>query len=399
MTVPAATPLLVQHDWQVGYRHEDGDLIELFYNPALACAVQYDRMTGYFSAGVLRAAARGIDSLIANGGRMRLLVGCQPDIDETTAIMDGYDLRAQVEQKLLGTDLNPSDRETRTALELLAWMVANNVLDVKVAVPLRPDGRPERTNGIYHEMVGILTDAAKNRLCFCGSINETEAGWVINRESFDVYCSWQEQREQLRLQKHAEAFETFWSGKPHSVAVYDFPQAVRDKLLSFLPTDSNKLTTPRYIPDPEPPPFALTASEKTRIVWAFVRHAAKLTSGLRVAEATSAVTPWPHQLRTMHRFLTTWPARILIAEARPSPPASSFARPSSPARPAAYCFSRRSPSRSNGNRNSTRSLTCACRSTTAHGCSGAPYSVNRLANRQSLEPPGKASRLSSVPVH
>ena len=53
--------LLTQREWCTSYRHEDGDLIELFYNPALACAVQYDRMTGYFSADALALAARGID--------------------------------------------------------------------------------------------------------------------------------------------------------------------------------------------------------------------------------------------------------------------------------------------------------------------------------------------------
>lgn len=33
--------LLTQREWCTSYRHEDGDLIELFYNPALTCAVQY----------------------------------------------------------------------------------------------------------------------------------------------------------------------------------------------------------------------------------------------------------------------------------------------------------------------------------------------------------------------
>jgi hypothetical protein len=40
--------LLKEREWCVGYRNEDGDLIELFYNPALECAVQYDRLTGIF---------------------------------------------------------------------------------------------------------------------------------------------------------------------------------------------------------------------------------------------------------------------------------------------------------------------------------------------------------------
>lgn len=36
--------LLSNCEWRTSYRHEDGDLVELFYNPALACAVQHDLM-------------------------------------------------------------------------------------------------------------------------------------------------------------------------------------------------------------------------------------------------------------------------------------------------------------------------------------------------------------------
>ena len=46
-------PLLPAHTWETSYRHEDGDLVRLFYVPALSCAVQYDRTTGYFSADAL----------------------------------------------------------------------------------------------------------------------------------------------------------------------------------------------------------------------------------------------------------------------------------------------------------------------------------------------------------
>ena len=98
-------PLLPAHTWDTSYRHEDGDLIHLFYVPALSCAVQYDRMTGYFSADALALAARGIERLIANGGKMRLIVGCTLDSDEVQAIGEGYDLREQVEKKLAATSL------------------------------------------------------------------------------------------------------------------------------------------------------------------------------------------------------------------------------------------------------------------------------------------------------
>jgi hypothetical protein len=57
---------------------------------------------------------------------------------------------------------------------MLAWMVAQGHLDLKVAVPVDPSGRPAHAPGLYHEKVGILTDVEANRLSFSGSINDTE---------------------------------------------------------------------------------------------------------------------------------------------------------------------------------------------------------------------------------
>src|ERR1051325_4697368 len=171
--------LLIEHEWCSSYRHEDGDLIALFYNPALTCAVQYDRLTGYFSADSLALAARGIDALIANDGRMRLIVGLTLDPPEQAALAEGYDLRDQIAAKLCSVDLTPPDARAQNGLELLAWMIAQGHLDVKVAIPI---GAP----GIYHEKVGIITDSAGHRIAFSGSVNETAGGWADNREKFNV---------------------------------------------------------------------------------------------------------------------------------------------------------------------------------------------------------------------
>ncbi|MFV1964316.1 MAG: hypothetical protein ACC628_02750 [Pirellulaceae bacterium] len=163
------SPLLTETAWQTSYRHDDGNLIELFYVPALQCAVQYDRMTGYFSADALALAARGIQHLIRNGGRMRLLVGCTLDKDEIAAIEQGYDLREKAAEKLTSLPLEPPDPHARKGLESLAWMIAHKVLDVKVAVPLGPHGEPASVPGIYHEKVGVVTDRQGNRISFSGS--------------------------------------------------------------------------------------------------------------------------------------------------------------------------------------------------------------------------------------
>ncbi len=47
-----------------------------------------------------------------------------------------------------------------------------------------------------------------------------------------------------------------------------------------------------------------------KVIWS----APTLPGGERIAEATSAVTPWPHQLRAFQRMLDHWPPRLLIAD-------------------------------------------------------------------------------------
>src|ERR1035437_9423107 len=155
----AVAPLLSGREWKPAYETEDGDLVELFYNPALACAKSYDRMTGYFSANALALAARGVAGMIANAGHMRLVVGCTRNPPGVEAIRRGHDLRALVEANLVPVPLDPPDEAARQGLELLAWMIANGTLEVKVAIPMDRDGNPTPAEGIYHAKVGMIKDS------------------------------------------------------------------------------------------------------------------------------------------------------------------------------------------------------------------------------------------------
>ena len=92
--------MLNDRDWQFKYTPEDGDLVRVFYVPALQDAQRYDRLTGYFDAGALALAARGVEGLVRNDGRMRLVVGCTLDREEIDAIREGETLRDRVERRL-----------------------------------------------------------------------------------------------------------------------------------------------------------------------------------------------------------------------------------------------------------------------------------------------------------
>lgn len=329
------TVLLPSQHWNTSYRHEDGDLLKLFFIPALSRAVQYDRMTGYFTADALALAARGIDGLIAHNGKMRLIVGCTLADDEQAAMTKGYALRGKlsdeeieqaIAEKMARIDLEMPDEKARDGLSALAWMIAGNFLEIRVAVPLDPStGQPVNAPGIYHEKVGVITDAEGNKISFSGSINETRGGWVNNRESFHVHCSWEGGREWKHVEDNVEAFDRQWHNKTVSVRTVAFPEAARQKLLAYLPKDDRFVAPPvvsmddtvssdYQVPPPETnekPVQRLLPEEFHEIVWSFVEAAARLENGIRVGEVTSTVKPWPHQMQSFIRMYKGWPFRLL----------------------------------------------------------------------------------------
>ncbi len=173
--------LLPDHNWRLKYTPDDGDLVRLFYVPALEAAKRYHRSTGYFTANALTLAARGIEGLVRNNGEMKLVVGCTLGPDEVAAIEKGLQLREAVEQHLTAFPLAPGNQEASDALELLAWMVGKGILEVKVAVPCDLNRKPITSDGIFHEKVGIVEDKAGYRIAWNGSLNETENGLAAKR--------------------------------------------------------------------------------------------------------------------------------------------------------------------------------------------------------------------------
>ncbi len=302
--------MLTDHAWKLKYTPEVGNLIRAFYVPALEDAQRYDRLTGYFNAGALALASRGIEGLVRNDGHMRLIVGCTLGTPEIEAIGHGQTLRDQVERHLLDLPLAPPDNAATDALELLAWMIARGHLDVKVAVPCDVKRQPVDNPAIFHEKAGIIEDRSGNKIAWTGSLNETPAGWQSNWESIQVFTSWGP--EPGRVTGEEQNFERLWADRSPRAIVLDVPEAVRQDLLRFLPEEG---PPSRLKPKPQPELPPSWPSDRARLVWTFIRNAPRLPNGgARVGEATSAVAPWPHQFRAFERLYAHWPPKLLIAD-------------------------------------------------------------------------------------
>lgn len=315
--------ILPDRDWLPHYTPDYGNLVQDFYVPALECATRYDRTTGYFTASALALAMRGLEGLILNGGHMRLLIGCTLSDAEVEAIEKGESLRDTVEAQLVSMPLIPPDRAAEEALELLSWMIAKGYLEVKVSVPCNAARKPIPGEGLFHAKAGIIEDKSGNRLAFNGSINETNAGWRHNYETFHAYTSWGDGESHVNAEERE--FQALWNDRSKHVLVLEVPAAKKDELLGFLPKDDRPARLVRMERDTAPASgedgtdeadtFEANAHDTRREVWSFLRTAPQLPEiGERVGEATSAITPWPHQVRAFERMYHQWPPRLLIAD-------------------------------------------------------------------------------------
>ena len=219
------------------YRSDDADIIAEFYIPCLSRATLYRRAVGYFTSNSIHAAMRGIANFIENDGRMQLIASPQFSREDIDAIEKGYRDKEELAHKRINESIPDKlpDGAGKTQWECLAWMVSTGKLDIKVAL-----SHTLVSAGIYHEKLGIFSDASGNYVAFSGSANETSGGLVSNFETIDVFTSW---RDPSRAQRKLENFERLWSNKTKKVEIMEFPEACRNKILKL---------TPAFAPKPHP---------------------------------------------------------------------------------------------------------------------------------------------------
>jgi hypothetical protein len=131
------------------------DLTKDLFAPLLARAARYDRGVGFFSSGWLRINAQGLAAFAQNGGSARWITSPILSSEDWKAMLKGS--RARRDSVLYQTlEHNIADlaRTLETAtLPALAWMIADKVIDFRLAVPAN------ELTGEFHAKFGIFTDA------------------------------------------------------------------------------------------------------------------------------------------------------------------------------------------------------------------------------------------------
>ncbi|MHB1125575.1 MAG: helicase-related protein [Bacillota bacterium] len=314
---------LRSHRWLLSYRTSSTiidsrpvNMLHDFYLPVLRLAMRYDRVAGYFRSSSLAAASQGFSAFVGREGKMRLIVGADLEPEDVKAILAGDSQR--LAEKLNGEldHLHSWPEGVRNGVTLLAWMVANGYLEVRVAFRIhRETGDPlpmdAVDDGYVHEKWFVLADEFNNRIYGAGTLNESKTALVLNAENIDVHCDWWGETDRRRVDDASGAFENLWMGQVPHMPVFTLPEAVRRRLIKM----ADGINRPLEVDGTDAahgvvePPSALE-----RLRFAVLRDAPKMPGGRFVGMETAPVAPWPHQAVVAHRLIETWPYSYLLCD-------------------------------------------------------------------------------------
>lgn len=206
---------------------DNSDIVKEFYNPVLSVAIEYDRVSAYFSSKALAAYAKGLSGLINNGGKMRLIVSLEISEDDFYSIKAGYALRNELKDNIIKSLEDSLTPEEEINYYNLAHLIAMGHVDVKIGFTKR---------GIFHSKFGLCKDSDGNVIYFTGSNNETEAAIEANYEAFDLTASWLCSDFDIQKLYRAESeFNKLWNSTDSDSIVYvkEINEIIKKKIIQF----------------------------------------------------------------------------------------------------------------------------------------------------------------------
>lgn len=187
--------------------------------------MRYDRAVGFFSSSFYTLVGVPIAEFALAGGKFRLVCSPRLATGDIAAIEAGYEQRAAGDAILRELEEHLEDPASAAAARLLATLVAYGAVEIRLAF------RPAGGDGLFHDKVGIFTDADGERVTFTGSANDSWAAWSgrANHEYFHAFASWRE-GDADRVADDVDYFDSLWAGAEPDLIVLDFPDVARSRL-------------------------------------------------------------------------------------------------------------------------------------------------------------------------
>jgi superfamily II DNA or RNA helicase len=210
------------------------DTVDEVFIPALRCSTNYDRITGDFSSSVLSVLAPGLRDFVNRGGKIRLMLGLRLFDEDLKAIKEGE--KNQVIRKQIDWE-GLQEGQPEEVLEALSWLIANDVLEIKVGAVTDHLGNIRSTDyGQWHQKIAIFSDDEGNTVAMAGSPNASFKALRRNRESLAPNSNWEGGPGEPRATREiSREFESLWKDDADGTAVMNIPDALREDILETLP--------------------------------------------------------------------------------------------------------------------------------------------------------------------
>lgn len=234
--------LLTDFEFKSAYHKLNDNVAKEFFMPCMRNSVLYKRISGYFGSTVYLISWSALKEFIQNGGKMRIL--CSPYLtdDDAAAIRDGVKAKTDnVLYKAFQNEFNSllSQEGLSSATKLLACMIANGVLEIRLVIARDGHKNDPNLERLYHDKAGVFKDSEGNTVSFRGSINETFKGLSDNGniESADVFQSWDGGKDAQRAKDIEDGFDLVWSGGYDVLEIHELPEEaskfIKDKASDY----------------------------------------------------------------------------------------------------------------------------------------------------------------------
>ena len=206
--------MLIKVNWSADRSYRTGTESEpvQFYMDGLCNSTRFDLLLGYFSSAAINVLSLGFATFLYSGGTVRMVVNnvlSQEDKDAIITGKDGLVKNDVIDLKNIQKLKSTLDEYGRHFFECLAWLVANEKIQIQII-------RPKNGKGIAHYKSGAFSDGT-NTVGFKAFCNFTAYGLLENLEELDAFLSWEYSRSSKMINRQNQDFENIFSGSAEFV--------------------------------------------------------------------------------------------------------------------------------------------------------------------------------------
>lgn len=201
--------MLKNVDWSYDRAYRSGSETEPieFYMEGLCNSQSFDLLLGYFSSAAINVLSLGFATFLYSGGKVRMVVNnilSHEDRDTIKSAREGEVIDHAIDLTDIKQLKRSLDEYGKHFFECLAWLIANEKIQIKII-------RPKAGKGIAHYKSGTFSDGA-DTIGFKASCNFTAFGLLENLEELDAFLSWENSRSSKMINRQNQDFENIFSG-------------------------------------------------------------------------------------------------------------------------------------------------------------------------------------------